>query len=1223
MSRLFTLLALAVFAPAALADGLSPEEAVKRMKLPPGFTARAVAAEPMIRQPVSISFDGQGRMWVLQYLQYPNYAGLKPVKQDQYLRTIWDRVPEPPPQGPKGQDRLTICYDPDENGVYRKSKDFVTGLNIASGFCLGHGGVYVVQPPYLLYYADKNGDDIPDGDPEVLLTGFGMDDTHSLANSLQWGPDGWLYGAAGSTSNCSIKNPADPKAPAVEFQQGIWRFRPKLKKFELFSEGGGNTYGLDFDKNGQAIAGTNWGSSAMLHQMQGAYYVKGFSKHGPLHNAHTYGYFDHVPYTGFKGGHVTCGGIVYQADAFPPEYRDQYIAGNLLSNAVYWHKLEPFKSSFKSSHGGDLIETSDTWFRPIDLLQGPDGSVYVVDFYDRRAAHLDPVDNWDKTNGRVYKIEYQGTPKVPAFDLRKKTSAELVELLKHSNKWWRNEARALLAERQDKSVYPVLRKWLKEEKGQLALESLWALYVSGGWDQAAARDGLDHPSEYVKAWSWRLLDMEFPEQDTVQALFRSAKPGAGSVVLAQMACTARRTEPRLGMVFLSGVLDYPECQTDPQLPLLIWWSWESIMTRRPDLSLAGIWKPGVKPTPISRFIAERVARRLIAGDLEDSHQLLAQLIGYWEKVDANPVLTGMVAGLRERGQNGVPAPLSGPLLGLRAAQPKNLLVAEILARLGESTAVDEFNARIADVTLPDADRIKAVELLAQLHYDSTRNVLLAELPRAKTDVLRIALLGGLEAYLDPTIPEAVLAAYPTYSPAVKKRAVQLLLSRAAWANLLMKRFDAGTFPKADLTLDHAKAAVGLNDKAVTAIVEKHFGKLQPATAGEKQARIAWLNVELQKGGPGDAAKGKVLFTTHCGACHQLHGEGGKVGPDLTTADRKNRGYMLAQIVDPSGYIRPEYVVQNVLTTDGRKLSGIVTEPTAEAITLVNVVDDKPQKTVVAKKDIEDIKPSAVSLMPEKLLDTLSYAEIVDLFAYMASDAPAPKPSGGLTSPGSPGPKKLKVCLVSGSFEYKSDESLAAFQKYLEANYPIECTRAFAKSDKDKDFPGLENLEKCDVALFFTRRLQIEGEALERVQKFVKSGKPIVGVRTASHGFQNWLEMDKEVLGGDYKGHFGQGIECEIKIEPKAKDHPILKGVESFKTKGGLYKNPNVAADVTVLMKGAIPEGTEPVAWTREKDGRRVFYTSLGHPDDFKDENFTRLLVNALAWTTKTELKPVK
>jgi hypothetical protein len=173
------------------AQGFSPEEAVKRMKVADGFHVKLVAAEPLVRQPVTLSFDDRGRMWVIQYLQYPNPAGLKPVKVDQYLRTTYDRVPEPPPKGPRGADRVTILEDPDGNGRYHRAKDFVTGLNLASGMALGHGGVFVVQPPYLLFYPDRDGDDVPDGDPEVLLTGFGMEDAHAFANSLQWGPDGW------------------------------------------------------------------------------------------------------------------------------------------------------------------------------------------------------------------------------------------------------------------------------------------------------------------------------------------------------------------------------------------------------------------------------------------------------------------------------------------------------------------------------------------------------------------------------------------------------------------------------------------------------------------------------------------------------------------------------------------------------------------------------------------------------------------------------------------------------------------------------------------------------------------------------------------------------------------------------------------------------------------------------------------------------------------------
>src|SRR5262249_11937332 len=208
----------------------------------------------------------------------------------------------------------------------------------------------------------------------------------------------------------------------------------------------------------------NFGGVAMLHQVQGGYYVKGFAKHGPLHNAHTYGYFEHVPYQGFKGGHVTCGGIVYQGGSYPEKYNNQYIACNPLSNVLHWHVLEPKGSSFTARHGGDFLVGNDTWFRPIDALTGPDGSVYVADWVDKRINHVDPRDTWDKTNGRVYKVEYQGTKPPDFLPLGKKTSLELVALLKHPNSWVTGEARRLLAERRDPAVVGVLRKNVTENK---------------------------------------------------------------------------------------------------------------------------------------------------------------------------------------------------------------------------------------------------------------------------------------------------------------------------------------------------------------------------------------------------------------------------------------------------------------------------------------------------------------------------------------------------------------------------------------------------------------------------------------------------------------------------------------------------------------------------------------------------------------------------------------
>jgi type 1 glutamine amidotransferase len=214
------------------------------------------------------------------------------------------------------------------------------------------------------------------------------------------------------------------------------------------------------------------------------------------------------------------------------------------------------------------------------------------------------------------------------------------------------------------------------------------------------------------------------------------------------------------------------------------------------------------------------------------------------------------------------------------------------------------------------------------------------------------------------------------------------------------------------------------------------------------------------------------------------------------------------------------------------------------------------------------------------------------------------------------PKPLRVCLVSGSLEYDSDTSLGKLQKHLEKNYFVECSRAFIKTESD--LPGLENLDKCDVMLLFTRRLKITGDQLERVKRYCLAGKPIVGIRTASHAFQNWLDLDKEVLGGNYQGHYKEGPLCEVKIADSAKSHPILKGVQSYKSAGSLYKNMGLAKDVDILLSGSIPEHTEPIAWTRNYKGARIFYTSLGHQKDFDDPNFVTLVTNALFWTAQRE-----
>lgn len=207
---------------------------------------------------------------------------------------------------------------------------------------------------------------------------------------------------------------------------------------------------------------------------------------------------------------------------------------------------------------------------------------------------------------------------------------------------------------------------------------------------------------------------------------------------------------------------------------------------------------------------------------------------------------------------------------------------------------------------------------------------------------------------------------------------------------------------------------------------------------------------------------------------------------------------------------------------------------------------------------------------------------------------------------------LKLCMLSGSFEYDSEVSLNTFKRYIEKNYPIQANMIVYKSEDDD--PSLEVLDDADVLLVYTRRLNTDGASLKQFQEYCEAGRPIVGVRTASHAYQNWLEFDKVVLGGDYQGHYGHGP--TVQLETVATEHPILKGLPKFESYGSLYKNPSLRDDTTVLLMGRTDERTEPVAWTRLHNGGRICYTSLGHQKDFELEPFLRFLAQSVLWVSK-------
>lgn len=270
---------------------LSPAESLARLTVPDDLEIEQVLAEPEVRQPVFLNFDERGRMWVVEYIQYPYPAGLKMVSKDRYWRTVYDKVPAAPPHHVRGKDKITIHEDTNGDGVFDRHKTFVDGLSIVTSCVKGRGGVWVLNPPYLLFYPDRNDDDVPDGDPVVHLEGFGLEDTHAVVNSLRWGPDGWLYAAQGSTVTANIIRPGLDKQGVRSMGQLIWRYHPETRRYEIFAEGGGNTHGVEFDSRGWVYSGHNGGDTRGFHYVQGGYFQKGFSKHGPLSNPYAFGYF--------------------------------------------------------------------------------------------------------------------------------------------------------------------------------------------------------------------------------------------------------------------------------------------------------------------------------------------------------------------------------------------------------------------------------------------------------------------------------------------------------------------------------------------------------------------------------------------------------------------------------------------------------------------------------------------------------------------------------------------------------------------------------------------------------------------------------------------------------------------------------------------------------------------------------------------------------------------
>jgi putative membrane-bound dehydrogenase-like protein len=959
---------------------LSPEESLAKIKTADDLQINLALGEPQVKQPLSIKWDARGRLWAVQYLQYPHPAGLTAISRDKFLRTVYDKVPPAPPNHFRGEDKITIHEDTDGDGRYDRHKTFVEGLSICSSFAFGESGVWVLNPPYLLFYPDKNGDDVPDGDPEVHLQGFGIEDSHSVANNLRWGPDGWLYGAQGSTVTGDIRRPGEKKT-VHSLGQLIWRYHPPTKRYEVFAEGGGNAFGVEFDDQGRVFSGHNGGNTRGFHYVQGGYLQKGFGKHGELSNPYTFGYFEAMAHE--KVPRFTHAFVIYSGEALPARYRGLLMGVAPLQSHVTLSEVQQDRSSFQTHDVGHLFTSDDTWVRPVDIQVGPDGCVYVVDMYEQRIDHASHYQGRvHKDSGRIWRVQGKGIKTEAVRDLTKASDGELIALLSHPGRWQRQTAQRLIAQRHHEALGVNIERQLNAAKGQLALELLWALNGIAALNEKQIEKCLDHFEPAVREWAVRLSCDDDEVSSTLgRKLADLAAREPDVQVRSQLASSARRLPAEPALAIVRNLAGHAEDAKDIHIPLLLWWAIESKAATARDAVVALFADETFRAQPLVQGqLLERVARRYAAtGQRKDLLTCAELLKATARKEDAAKMVSGIEAAFQGRNMSQLPPELVAAMAAVGAGSPTLRL------RQGENAAVLEALKEIADEAGDVSKRQQLIAIFGTINQPACVPVLLKLVRESRNDGLRSAALGSLQSYNSAEIGSEVVAVYRELPEEVRAVAQSLLASRGAWAKLLVAAIESKQIEPASIHESTVRRLMLSDAPEVREACKRHWGNLATASNEALRAEVEKL-LQVVSQGSGNPYAGKKLYAQSCGKCHRLFTEGGQIGPDLTTYKRDDLRGILLNVVNPSAEIREGFENYLVQTTDGRTLNGFIAEQDAQVIVLRGV---DGQSLSLPRDEIEDLRAVPVSLMPLGLLKNQSDQQIRDLLAYLRSTQPLP------------------------------------------------------------------------------------------------------------------------------------------------------------------------------------------------------------------------------------------
>ena len=963
------------------------EEARRKFILPKGFNISVFAHEPHVMQPIAITTDSRGRLWVAECYSYDDRS--RNYSADQ-------------------RDRIVIYEDTDHDGRHDKRTVFWDKAWKLTSVEVGFGGVWALCAPNLLFIPDRDGDDVPDGEPQVLLDGWDDDKIrHNIVNGLKWGPDGWLYGRHGLMASSYVGAPGIPKAKRTAVNCSIWRYHPTRKEFEVVCHGGTNPWGHDWNEYGELIW-INTVIGHLWHGFPGAYFKR---MHGEHHRPNLYEYIDqHADHYHWDtrrkwheerdakgdtdsagGGHAHCGMMIYQGDNWPGKYRGELFAINLLGHRINHDHLERSGTGYVGKHRPDFALADDDWFRGIDLITGNDGAVFVADWADVGECHEN--DGIHRTSGRIYKISHGRPGAATVRNVAELSDDELVKLQGHANDWYARQARRVLQERavagsdMTGARAALMNDFLKQKQQVRKLRALWGLHVAGGTSAAWLREQLDHPMEHVRVWAVRLLTQEDEiDARTLQELERMAGGEKSGIVRLYLAAALQRL-PISSRQFLAGaLLMREEDVNDHNQQLLIWYGIEPIAANLPDSAL-NLIRNSVMAKP------RRYAARRMVEQIKERPGAVDALVKSITETDSvairRDVLHGMVDGLE--GWRMAPKPVAWDDVSSRVRKSGNSelesLVQELDIVFGSGRALDEVRKIAMDGSASGETRRAALQVLIENRPDDLAMILRKLINARETMGLAAR---GMAAVDDPSVPNAIIGKYWRMRVGDRPAAIGTLVSRKSYATALLKAVADGNIARGEIKAFHARQIQSFGDEKLEKALEKNWGTIRSSSA-EKKKIMAKHRGRLSPNilQQADLLKGRQLFNVVCANCHTLFGEGKDIGPDITGANRSNLEYLLENIADPSAMIAGDYKMSVITLKDGQVINGAVTRETGRTLE----VQTATEKLVVSRDELKSRKQSAFSLMPDGLLEGMTDEQVRDLVAYLMSSKQVAFPDG--------------------------------------------------------------------------------------------------------------------------------------------------------------------------------------------------------------------------------------